>query len=939
MAAFPRWLAAAGMLMSASGAGAQCGTLLTQPPPAPQTAGFPGFPGFQIAAVDHDGPGPRPVTIYQVWGNPTCVGCLGLSATSVAPWPELAVPPGASFAYSWPTLLMAVNEPVSNIPAGTLLIAGTYASEGAATGGMQAWNGTTSGPVGPPFMTGVPGCWTTWDPDGPGPQRPLLVVGGDFRAFRGTAADNIALLREEGTWAALGGGGVPQAVTQLLTHDFDGPGALPAQLVAITNATGFNGWSWDGEAWTQLNTHFDGLVVSHDPDGSGPLLPRLYTAVSSQTSAEPPRFFWWNGEAQVELTSHWPAIVAGTTTVYYRGDIQSFRSYDADGDGPAAAQLLVAGALFSPTSLNGGPLPTFAVLTESGWTMPFNQPRGTSSGASPGAPVLGLNQMAEWDPDGAGPRGTEVLMTGAPRALERLYPCDILSWDGTHFVMPLEFAGSGPGSLVYADLDGPGPLPTRLYAAGSFVGASGRAAAGLASYQSGRFVPEGSLQAAAEFPYRVMAHRTPSGADELVGYRGGGDIPLGLRYDGAAWSTFGQGFHYGTSSFSPEISDMVYFDPDGPGPQAESLFAVGYTGLSVLLRWDGTQWVSAGLPRPWRYMDRLLVVDPDGAGPQLAKLYAIGQDGLLRWTGWDWVTEDRFSTYVDTPVAVAFDPDGDGPQPTQLVVVADEIRPNGGPVIHGAGGWPGTTWHALTTTSAGFPQRARVLDVDGPGPMPPALFVVGSGLKMLQGSAWVDLMPGGGFTSDVAAYREGVEGPGRNELFVAATNSVQRIRLNVPAITQHPTSETVPERSTAMLTAATTSGTVSYRWYRSGAPVQNGPGGAAEGGGVVSGATQAMLTIAGVRCADAGDYWCTITNSCGVVATQPARLGIAGCGGCDADLTQDGNVDQDDLAALVEVIAGGPNPWSLNADFNRDGVNDQADVQALVTTIAGGPCP
>lgn len=60
---------------------------------------------------------------------------------------------------------------------------------------------------------------------------------------------------------------------------------------------------------------------------------------------------------------------------------------------------------------------------------------------------------------------------------------------------------------------------------------------------------------------------------------------------------------------------------------------------------------------------------------------------------------------------------------------------------------------------------------------------------------------------------------------------------------------------------------------------------------------------------------------------------------CDPDLNQDGNVDQDDLAYLITVIAGGSNPTDIDPDFNRDGNADQDDVDALLDVIAGGSCP
>jgi hypothetical protein len=60
----------------------------------------------------------------------------------------------------------------------------------------------------------------------------------------------------------------------------------------------------------------------------------------------------------------------------------------------------------------------------------------------------------------------------------------------------------------------------------------------------------------------------------------------------------------------------------------------------------------------------------------------------------------------------------------------------------------------------------------------------------------------------------------------------------------------------------------------------------------------------------------------------------------DLDLNQDGNVDQDDVAYLVNVIGGGDNPTGIDPDVTLDGNADQDDVAALVNLIAGGSlCP
>ncbi|MCC6950838.1 MAG: hypothetical protein IT433_05270 [Phycisphaerales bacterium] len=60
---------------------------------------------------------------------------------------------------------------------------------------------------------------------------------------------------------------------------------------------------------------------------------------------------------------------------------------------------------------------------------------------------------------------------------------------------------------------------------------------------------------------------------------------------------------------------------------------------------------------------------------------------------------------------------------------------------------------------------------------------------------------------------------------------------------------------------------------------------------------------------------------------------------CDPDLNQDGNVDQDDVLYLINVVGGGDNPSGIDPDFNQDGNVDQDDVAALINAIGGGGCP
>ena len=86
-----------------------------------------------------------------------------------------------------------------------------------------------------------------------------------------------------------------------------------------------------------------------------------------------------------------------------------------------------------------------------------------------------------------------------------------------------------------------------------------------------------------------------------------------------------------------------------------------------------------------------------------------------------------------------------------------------------------------------------------------------------------------------------------------------------------------------------------------------------------------------IRFIDRDAGWWAISN---IVVT-----GIVGVPGCDPDFNQDGNVDQDDIACLSQVVAGDPSCSVQDPDFNRDGNVDQDDIDALSQVVAGASCP
>ncbi|MDX2132892.1 MAG: immunoglobulin domain-containing protein [Planctomycetota bacterium] len=119
---------------------------------------------------------------------------------------------------------------------------------------------------------------------------------------------------------------------------------------------------------------------------------------------------------------------------------------------------------------------------------------------------------------------------------------------------------------------------------------------------------------------------------------------------------------------------------------------------------------------------------------------------------------------------------------------------------------------------------------------------------------------------------------------------------------------------------------LTYQWRRNAAPVNPADNPTA--------LTRTLVVDAATQ-GDSGIYTCRVANACGNFTTSPVTVVVS----CCPDLNGDGNVDQDDIAYLTDVIGGGSNPTGIDPDFNTDGNTDQDDIASLTDVVAGGPCP
>jgi hypothetical protein len=446
------------------------------------------------------------------------------------------------------------------------------------------------------------------------------------------------------------------------------------------------------------------------------------------------------------------------------------------------------------------------------------------------------------------------------------------------------------------------------------------------------------------------------------------------RWDGTEFHPMGQGLYSNTATTIGEIASDLEVGPDGllyvcglftasdPGPPARTLDGVA--------RWDGTLWRRTAAPgaHPTGQMydfavfNNQLFVTGNGA--------ITGANGVLAYTGTAW--------------------QGTG---WPLGTAPFCAEPFGGTLYVGPHRWTGTTFPFVT----GGPQSMIDLREFGgrffglaDGAFPSGSSCVGE----LRGGAWApigaglisslsnslsgslnwyhgDLIAARGFsginpTARVVRWNgvswQAISGdpdtlpPGESGLSRASATMldgdvlwVTGLFLNAggvpspyvaryeasagPEILSHPLGVRVCDASPAVFSVQATPG-ASLRWRMNGTPITDGQ--TLPSGGVATGATTATLTIGTGGFTSSG--WtidCVATTPCGSAVSAAARLDAC----CEPDVNGDGNVDQDDVAYLVNVLAGGANPTGIDPDLNRDGNADQEDVSALVGVVAGGPCP
>jgi hypothetical protein len=675
-----------------------------------------------------------------------------------------------------------------------------------------------------------------FDFDGDGPEPPQLVIGGSFTVVGSTIASTLA--RWDGTsWHAIPGG--PRSVSALLSFDPDGDGPLPAQLIVAGSfdapGTPYGYVSavarWNGSQWERLGTELESIfaleptsLASFDPDGPGPIPPRLIVGGSSPNTAPQSLhgIAQWDGQ-------HWTTLGSGL------GDpngplVTSLAVYDPDGSGPAPAQL-IAGGWFS--SAGGTPVSAIAAWDGASW-------HALSSGITePGSPGY-VWALTVYDPDGNGPAPAELIAGGSFGTAGGLPVRGIAAWNGSTWrdlggglsygpnngeVTGLDVFAAAGGSpelvaigsfnsaggvpvskiaawngsawhglgsgiqmvatnayhdtLVTFDPDGPGPSPPLLIAASNLTSAGGVGVANMAAWDGTNWLPvatgfDQSIKAIAR--YRAPgAQNTETIAGGSFGHAGSSVCSAIAHFDGTSWQPLGGG----VTGSSAVVNSMATFD-DGSGEKlvvAGVFSAAGGSPATNVAIWDGSAWHAAGsMLGP---IEAVTTFDFDGPGPNPPQIVAANDYSVQTWDGTQWVQLGGYfqttqpNDYPAIYCLAALDPDGPGPAPTQLYVGGHFSRV-GSFNVSTIARWDGQAWQGMSLS--GDCYAITTFGSGGADPASVQLYAGGSlylnqsvGAARWDGTTWSALYP----SSQVRAWCVfDADGPGTRTPILVAGGSV-----------------------------------------------------------------------------------------------------------------------------------------------------------------------
>jgi hypothetical protein len=507
-----------------------------------------------------------------------------------------------------------------------------------------------------------------WDPDGPGPVAPRLVVAGQFTVAGDVAANQIASYDPATRqWSPLGTGLPLFTASSAMTTLANGNLVVAAGRFLVV---------WDGTSWSTLATSgrtFNALTRL--PNGDL-VVGGDFSSIQGVPAQKIAR---WNG-------STWAPLGSGLDTqvmcleVLPNGDLIAGGYFSTAGGNPANRVARWNGTTWSALGTGLGPPGTF--LNEI--VMDFAvQPNGdlvavgrfASAGATPVSNVARWNGSS-WVALGTGTNGDvatvhtlpdgQVLVGGFFTTAGGAPAARVARWTGSSW-SGLEAGVDDSVSAIASMPDG------EVYFGGAFGMANGRAAAHLARYSSAWSTFPVGLAA----PW-VRAIVTLANGDVVVG---GELVPGGVaRSDGIAWHPLGGGVSH---FFAFVVNDLLEL-PGGDVVVVGRFNNAGGATMHNIASWNGTAWASfgSGTNGEIRALARL----PNGdlvVGGTFTAAGGVPASRIARWDGATWWPLGAGVNGNVNALAVA---------PNGTLVAGGSFTAAGGTPADRVARWDGATW-------------------------------------------------------------------------------------------------------------------------------------------------------------------------------------------------------------------------------------------------------
>lgn len=787
-----------------------------------------------------------------------------------------------------------------------------------------------------------------WDPDGVGPLPETLVIAGFASIPTSPACQKVAVW-DGVIWQPLGN-----------------PAVVPQPLAVVSGQLHGGDMRWNGSSWQKLGAGLSWVAALTEWNGS-PI------AVGAATLAQPTTSIYrWNGGAWEELGTTDMARGSAAALTVFGGELVAAGSWTTIGGQTIRGVARFDGASWKPVGAGIASGALFAA-TVTGGNLYVG---GAFSLSSPAAACA----VAKWDgaawtkygPTGLTPRGlssvgtTPVLLApscgdGCSTTLDTVYTLQsgvwkaiatdgptgdvqaIAKWgDRIAAVGKFTCVGAGPqlGNLVdvavfgsqrwgalTAGLNGSTTATLKLGEAlvigGGFTQApDGVGAARLAKWDGNTFSPLGDGFNGGVTSLAVWSNQLLAGG--AFTKSGSGSVPYAAVWNGTTWQAIGNGGFDGAVNYLACASDRVY--------AAGSFSHAGGLLVSGMAQFVGGAWYSIGGRLSGGSAIGVHADDLYVAGPVSTSSGTMS--GIARYSSGAWssiapelsgAVKQLFSDNESLWISGSFKITISGPTNT-------------------VARWNGSVWQGFAIGAG----SGRLLMHDG------ALHLADlGGIWRWNGSSWSFVAARTGSTGDVISTacsfgNEIIVGGSRLRdlagTFVLDPLFQRWSALGVPGFLRQPAPVTIDPGQLATLSVSVMSGYGAYggphfQWRRNGEPLADG---VSPAGGVVSGATSSLLTIAMAGIGDSGFYDCVVSTDCGSTASESARLLVGPP--CDADFNDDGLVDDSDFQvfAIAYNILDCADPSmgvGCPADLNNDAMVDDADFSLFVPAYSELICP